>query len=128
MMQLENYGDSLYVKWLSAYPQKSGMGTQGVEVPEGACHQARRAARPLTTGIAAIVGAKKLKKIYEKWGFKEGKQGLMWWHPTKVEDAAKFSKPPSGPSDALPVWPPRRDSAQQSQQVSQGFLNRGQPG
>jgi predicted kinase len=126
MMQLENYGDALYVKWLSAYPQKSGMGTQGMEYLKELATK-HNVPLALTTWDRGAIGAKKLAKIYTKWGFKLGKQGLMWWHPPTTENVAKFSKPPSGPNDARFSLLTAPHSAQQAQQVSQGFLNRGQP-
>jgi predicted kinase len=127
MMQLENYGDSLYVKWLSAYPQKSGMGTQGMNYLKELATK-HDVPLSLTTWDRGNIGAKRLTKIYEKWGFKAGKQGLMWWHPApKAEDVAKFSKPPSGPNDPRFSLVAAPHTTQQAAQVTQGFLNRGQP-
>jgi hypothetical protein len=96
MMQLENYNDSLYVKWMSAYPQKSGMGTQGMNFLKDVA-RTHNVPLTLTPWARGELGTKKLTRIFKKWGFKAGKQGLLWWHP---EDISKYNpnqpREPSG--------------------------------
>jgi hypothetical protein len=86
MMELENYGDSLYVKWLTGSPQKSGMGTQGINYLKDL---ARKHNVPLTLipWKNGQLGEKKLLGIFKKWGFVPGKQGLLWWHPEQAAAA-----------------------------------------
>jgi hypothetical protein len=124
MMQVENYGDSLYVKWLSAYPQKSGMGTRGMKFLQDIATK-HDVPLTLTPWKRGELGEKKLTKIFKGWGFEMGKGGLLRWTPDAA--VAKFSKKPSGPNDPRFKLKAPPATSQQAQQTAQGFLNRGQP-
>ena len=80
MMELENYTESLYVKWLMAYPHKAGMGAAGIKYLKELATE-YQVPLTLTPWKHGELGEKKLTGIFKKWGFVLGRQGLMWWRP-----------------------------------------------
>ena len=92
MMELENYTESLYVKWLMAHPHKSGMGTAGMKYLKELATE-YNVPLTLTPWKRGELGEKKLTGIFKKWGFVLGRQGLMWWRPP-TKDSNGFSKNP----------------------------------
>jgi hypothetical protein len=92
MMELENYGDSLYVKWLMAHPHKTGMGTAGMKYLKELATEFN-VPLTLTPWKRGELGEKKLTGIFKKWGFVLGRQGLMWWRPP-TKDSNGFLENP----------------------------------
>src|SRR4029077_217645 len=93
----EPYPDSLYVKWLSAFPQKGGMGTQGMNYLKKVATK-HDVPLTLTPWKHGELGEKKLTRIFKKWGFAHGKGGLLWWHPPKKQKDFNPLHEPAGSS------------------------------
>lgn len=80
-VELDNYHDSVYVMFIRATPQGGGMGTQMMDYLKDKAkkHNVPLTATPWRHGTIPESTLRRI--ITQRWGFKRGKGGLLWWNP-----------------------------------------------